>query len=548
MIAGLTQSEACLAPERLRSRAAELGVTLVRLRVDGGGAALGPATWVEQVIVNASLFAARVRSEWESLCVGRGKAIALWDGVWLAPLADVRRRRATDRNESEMVAGLMLGAELLNGEEFHAVCGERRLDHRATVAKVDPARLMTATEAARLAAVLGWMHEDAREIERGAGDTQKLSRELGESYEELSLLYRLSTSMTFDQPPEKFLGEALVELQEVVNLPWMALRLIDDEPRLEELAGRSFTAGSVTQHSEALAEIGKQLLTRVGTEVEPQIFDNAGELGIPALSALTGNLIVVPILGDGRPLAVVFGGSPATDQRQITTADAKLCSSLAGSLTIFLRNLMLYEDAQAMFLGTLHALTSAIDAKDSYTCGHSERVALVSKMLAEAAGLDAHTAERVYLAGVVHDLGKIGVPEAVLGKPGRLTDDEFRLIKLHPEIGARILQDIRQMRDLIPGVLHHHELWSGKGYPHGLAGEDIPLFGRLIGLADAFDAMSSNRTYRSALDRDRVLGEVRRCAGQQFDPKLAEVFLGLDFEPYDRLIRRHQAAGEPKAA
>jgi HD-GYP domain-containing protein (c-di-GMP phosphodiesterase class II) len=143
-------------------------------------------------------------------------------------------------------------------------------------------------------------------------------------------------------------------------------------------------------------------------------------------------------------------------------------------------------------------------------------------------------------------VGKIGVPEAVLCKPGHLTQEEFNLIKLHPEIGSKILQDIRQMQDLIPGVLYHHERWDGKGYPHNLRGREIPLFGRLIGLADAFDAMSSNRTYRQALDHEQVLKEIKRCAGTQFDPELADIFVKLDFGPFYELISRHQRRGMPE--
>ena len=202
---------------------------------------------------------------------------------------------------------------------------------------------------------------------------------------------------------------------------------------------------------------------------------------------------------------------------------------------------MLFEDAQSLFVGTLHALTSAIDAKDSYTFGHSERVALLSQMLARAAGIDEPTVERIYLAGLVHDVGKIGVPEKVLCKPGRLTDTEFEQIKMHPDIGGRIIRDIRQMKDLIPGVMHHHERWDGRGYPGRLAEYDIPLFGRVIGLADAFDAMSSDRTYRKALEIDHVLEEIKTHAGRQFDPELAEIFIKLDFQPYFDLIDRHRA-------
>ena len=138
-------------------------------------------------------------------------------------------------------------------------------------------------------------------------------------------------------------------------------------------------------------------------------------------------------------------------------------------------------------------------------------------------------------------LFRSGVPEAVLLKPGKLNDEEFAWIRQHPEIGYRILKDIPQLHDILPGVLHHHERWDGKGYPAGLRGEQIPLVARLIGLADSFDAMSSNRTYRPAMSHAQVLQEITRCIGEQFDPELARVFVTLDFTTYDQLVREHQA-------
>jgi len=139
----------------------------------------------------------------------------------------------------------------------------------------------------------------------------------------------------------------------------------------------------------------------------------------------------------------------------------------------------------------------------------------------------------------VHDVGKIGVPESTLCKAGRLTDVEFEQIKLHPQIGHDILKDIPQFADVLPGVLYHHERYDGKGYPAGLKGDDIPLIARIIGLADSFDAMSSTRTYRSAMDREKVMQEIADCAGVQFDPRLAEVFHTIDFTIYDRLVIKH---------
>jgi HD-GYP domain-containing protein (c-di-GMP phosphodiesterase class II) len=136
-------------------------------------------------------------------------------------------------------------------------------------------------------------------------------------------------------------------------------------------------------------------------------------------------------------------------------------------------------------------------------------------------------------------VGKIGVPEAVLCKAGRLTDAEFALVKLHPEIGHRILRDIPMLEDLLPGVLHHHERFDGGGYPHGLAGDRIPLFARVLALADTFDAMSSNRSYRSAMARPMVIAEIARHAGSQFDPALAATFAALDLSDYDAMVGRH---------
>jgi putative nucleotidyltransferase with HDIG domain len=236
----------------------------------------------------------------------------------------------------------------------------------------------------------------------------------------------------------------------------------------------------------------------------------------------------------------VLFGIDKTTGGEFDSVDSKLLNSIANESAIYLENANLFDDVHGLMMGLLHSLTSAVDAKDAYTCGHSERVALLSRHLAMQAKLSDHEVERVYMAGLLHDVGKIGVPEVVLQKTGRLTAEEFEQIKKHPEIGARILQDIKQIKDIIPGVLHHHERYDGKGYPGGLAGEDIPLMGRIICLADCFDAMTSSRTYRKALPLEVALTELRRCSGTQFDPRLTEAFLQISGEQFRELIRNHQ--------
>jgi HD-GYP domain-containing protein (c-di-GMP phosphodiesterase class II) len=162
-------------------------------------------------------------------------------------------------------------------------------------------------------------------------------------------------------------------------------------------------------------------------------------------------------------------------------------------------------------------------------------------------GLAKPVVEEFRISGLMHDVGKIGIPEAVLTKPGRLTTEEFAQIKLHPQIGHGILEGIPGLAAMLPGVLHHHERWAGGGYPAGIAGEQIPLIARVLALADAFDAMSSNRSYRPALSRAQVFAEIRTGNGQQFDPSLVGTFLALDFSEFDRALQAH-ALAEHRAA
>ncbi len=182
---------------------------------------------------------------------------------------------------------------------------------------------------------------------------------------------------------------------------------------------------------------------------------------------------------------------------------------------------------QALFEQTTEALANAIDAKDKYTRGHSARVAALSRQIAEAAGLSGEECSRIYFAALLHDVGKIGIRYEVINKTGRLTDEEFEQIKTHPVLGYQILSSIRQSPYLSEGAHYHHERYDGKGYPDGLAGEEIPRIARIIAVADAYDAMTSNRSYRNSLPPEKVRGEIVRGMGTQFDPRYAEIMLRI---------------------
>jgi diguanylate cyclase (GGDEF)-like protein len=178
-------------------------------------------------------------------------------------------------------------------------------------------------------------------------------------------------------------------------------------------------------------------------------------------------------------------------------------------------------------LATIQALAAAVDAKDPYTQGHSRRVADLALRMAKRCKLPAEVADLILTTGTLHDVGKIGVPDSVLQKAGRLDSDERRLMETHPVLGEVIVGKVPQLAQTLPGIRSHHERWDGAGYPDGLAGEQIPLVARVLALADTFDAMTSNRTYRQGLAHEIALGEIERCAGTQFDPDLAPIFVAL---------------------
>ncbi len=185
------------------------------------------------------------------------------------------------------------------------------------------------------------------------------------------------------------------------------------------------------------------------------------------------------------------------------------------------------KENEQLSVQVVQAMADAIDAKDTYTNGHSRRVAEYSWNIAERYGYSDKRQMDIYMMGLLHDVGKIGVPDEVINKPARLTDEEYETIKKHPEIGSRILEKIKAMPDLKTGARWHHEKYNGTGYPDGLKGEEIPEEARIIAVADAYDAMSSRRSYRNELSQEKVRSEIEKGKGSQFDPVFADIMLQM---------------------
>lgn len=196
-----------------------------------------------------------------------------------------------------------------------------------------------------------------------------------------------------------------------------------------------------------------------------------------------------------------------------------------------------HEKTERMSMQIVKTLSGAIDAKDTYTNGHSTRVAEYSKLIAMHAGYDAKGQEEIYMMGLLHDVGKIGVPDAIINKPARLSDEEFDTIKNHPVMGARILKNITEFPRLATGARWHHERYDGMGYPDGLSGTDIPEEARIIAVADAYDAMTSRRSYRDILPQEKVRSEFVNGKEKQFDPKFADIMIAMIDEDKDYQMR-----------
>jgi putative nucleotidyltransferase with HDIG domain len=190
-------------------------------------------------------------------------------------------------------------------------------------------------------------------------------------------------------------------------------------------------------------------------------------------------------------------------------------------------NVVFYNELRELFYKTIRAISNALDTKDAYTNGHSLRVTLYSMIVAKELNLSDTYMEDIEIAGLLHDIGKIAMPKNILCKNGKLTDEEFLVMKAHPVLGAKIVINIKKLQLISDWVKSHHEKWNGSGYPDGLKGEEIPLAGRIIALADTYDAMTSTRPYRTALTHEVAINEIKRCTGTQFDPTLANLFVSL---------------------
>ena len=268
-----------------------------------------------------------------------------------------------------------------------------------------------------------------------------------------------------------------------------------------------------------VAQSGKPLIVN-SPKKDPRFFKGVDE----RTEFKTQNIICVPV----KVKEKVIGVLEAINKQKrggFNKQDLSLLISLADQVAIALDNSRLYQELEEMFFQTTDSLADAIEKRDPYTGGHTQRVTQYSLAIAKYLQLKPLERKWLRITSVLHDIGKVGIEDQILRKPERLSPGEFEMIKRHCIIGVEIIEHVRQLRESIPGVKYHHEQLDGKGYPSGLKGEEIPILAKIVAVADTFDAMTTDRPYRKAMEKEAAVKELKRCSGTQLDEKVVEAFI-----------------------
>jgi hypothetical protein len=361
-----------------------------------------------------------------------------------------------------------------------------------------------------------------------------MSAQLARTFEELSLIHDLSCNLGVASNRVSHCQEALSKI--VGCVPAETISIVLTNHVQAQLNNDAFNGSLDTEQltSNVSVRPPQVEVVQVGKKLDDELLIKIHEeLGPGSIKVANHPLRCAPHVPQSASVPMQIGPQSSScllairknDGEEFGTIELQLMESVAMILKGQLEVYRQLAEMRQMFEGTVRALVSAIDAKDPYTCGHSSRVAEMGECLAIDYGMTASEAETVKMSGLLHDIGKIGVSDAVLRKPGRLNDAEFAEIKKHPELGYRILCGVRQFSDILPGVRYHHEAWDGQGYPQGLAGESIPLIARILAVADSFDAMTSTRPYRSGMPIEQVESIFRDGRGKQWDAKIVDLLL-----------------------
>jgi HD-GYP domain-containing protein (c-di-GMP phosphodiesterase class II) len=340
-------------------------------------------------------------------------------------------------------------------------------------------------------------------------------------------LYELSKMLNSNLDTKAVVRGAMEAIVSLVNAEVGSLLLVDKEKK--ELFFEVALGDSEKTLKEIRLKFGQGIAGWVAQEKQPIIVNDTSKderfykKADEKTGFITRNILCVPVLSRNE----VIGVMQALNKKEggFSKRDLKLLTSLTDQVAIALENASLHEELKQTFVEVVESLAEAIEKRDPYTGGHTKRVVQYSLMIADEIHLDGEERDRLKMGALLHDVGKIGIDDSVLRKPAKLDEIEFEKMKAHPSIGADILGKIPQIKNIIPGILHHHEWYNGKGYPDGLSGNTLPEIARIISIADTYDAMTTDRPYRKGLTHDFAIAELKKFSGTQFDPQFVNAFI-----------------------
>jgi putative nucleotidyltransferase with HDIG domain len=342
--------------------------------------------------------------------------------------------------------------------------------------------------------------------------------ELTNVYEEISLLYRLSEVFSFlsiDEICSRIADEALSS----IGVKTAAVLFVDgDGERLLTKTGRGDWDGS-REFPRDEGVIWNAIRTR-----KPAAFCRLAETEHRDYLPDHRSLMVCPIIGKSRAIGALVVADKEGDE-EFFSSDSKLLMAISSQAGLAIENALLYGELESLLVGAIRSLVKALEASSCWTAGHTERVTEYAVGIGKVMGQPDDVIEKLQICSLLHDIGKIATPKEILNKNDTLNDAEWLEMQRHPELGAEILVELKQFKDIILSIKYHHEHWDGQKGVYGLKQEEIPLMARILAVADAFDAMTSDRPYRKMLSRDAAVKEIERCSGTQFDPAVVEAFL-----------------------
>lgn len=351
-------------------------------------------------------------------------------------------------------------------------------------------------------------------------------------YEAGKILLEVSRVVNSSLDPDEVGKLVLRESRKAMSSDHASLFVLDDKSEHFILAGAD---GFSEDEMDNLKLLGawETISDYIMKHKEPLVIDdvhsdsmfNTAELSVSGEKFPIDSFLAVPLETRGKLIGALMVSNIERPGHIFTDKDKDFLLALSNNMAIALLNARLYHKMKRQFLSTITSLTRAIDAKDSYTSGHSERVMKFAVAIGRELELDNDAMEKLRLASLLHDIGKIGVKESILMKPAKLLGYERRQIRMHPTIGARIVETIEDSEDMQRGIIEHHERFDGKGYPNHLKGEQISLIGRIIAVADVFDALTTDRPYQKGSVKDEIVERIQSESAAQFDPRVVTAFM-----------------------